>query len=200
MKRVLGRRGPLPLGLLAATIALAAVTALPGAADAGSASARHAGKTPAASCELGHGVSHVVNIVFDNTHFTRDNPNVPSDLEQMPHLLNFITNNGVMLANHHTPLISHTGTDILTALTGVYGDHHGVPVSNSYRYFNQNGTTSSTAAFGYWTDRIGDGTYNMLSAPNTNAPAPWVPYTRAGCNVGAVATANIVLENVGVDV
>ena len=39
---------------------------------------------------LGHGVSHVINIVFDNVHFARDNPNVPSDLEQMPHLLNFL--------------------------------------------------------------------------------------------------------------
>ena len=145
-------------------------------------------------------VQHVIYIQFDNTHFTRDNPNVPSDLEQMPHLLNFITNNGVMLTNHHTPLISHTGTDILTALTGVYGDRHGVPVSNSYRFYNPNGTTSSTAAFGYWTAPIGDGTYNMLSAPGTNAPAPWVPYTRAGCNVGAVATANIVLENIHGDV
>ena len=27
-----------------------------------------------------------------------------------------------------------------------------------------------------------------------------MPYTRAGCNVGGVATANIELENVGVDV
>src|SRR5438552_1193566 len=85
-------------------------------------------------------IQHVINIQFDNTHFTRDNPNVPSDLEQMPHLLNFIENNGVLLTNHHTPLISHTATDILTSLTGVYGDNHGVPVSNSFRYFNPDGT------------------------------------------------------------
>lgn len=85
-------------------------------------------------CQLnsvGGQVQHVVQIQFDNTHFTRDNPNVPSDLEQMPHLLNFMKNNGVLLTNHHTPLISHTATDILTTLTGVYGDRHGVPVSNS---------------------------------------------------------------------
>src|SRR5260221_7528899 len=68
-------------------------------------------------------IQHVIYIQFDNTHFTRDNPNVPSDLEQMPHLLNFLENNGVLLTNHHTPLISHTATDILTSLTGVYGDH-----------------------------------------------------------------------------
>src|SRR5690348_14134407 len=31
-------------------------------------------------------IKHVIYIQFDNVHFTRDNPNVPSDLEQMPHL------------------------------------------------------------------------------------------------------------------
>src|SRR5262245_63726680 len=79
-------------------------------------------------------IQHVIEIQFDNVHFTRDNPNVPSDLEQMPHLLNFIEANGVMLDNHHTPLISHTANDILTTLTGVYPDRHGVPVANSFRY------------------------------------------------------------------
>src|SRR5439155_11748175 len=53
-------------------------------------------------------IQHVIYIQFDNTHFTRDNPNIPSDLEQMPNLLNFIEGNGVLLSNHHTPLISHT--------------------------------------------------------------------------------------------
>ena len=42
------------------------------------------------SCNLGNGVKHVVEITFDNVHFFRDNPNVPSDLEMMPHLLNFL--------------------------------------------------------------------------------------------------------------
>src|SRR6476646_46106 len=83
-------------------------------------------------------VHHVIYVQFDNTHFTRDNPNVPSDLEQMPNLLNFIESNGTMLTNHHTPLISHTGTDILTSLTGLYGDRHGVPVANSYKYYQPN--------------------------------------------------------------
>ena len=158
-------------------------------------------------------LQHVIYVQFDNTHFTRDNPNVPSDLEQMPHLLNFIKGNGVLLTNHHTPLISHTATDILTSLTGVYGDRHGVPVSNTYRFFNPSGSTDNAVSFAYWTSPIfdlssstpTDATYNMLSAASpapkgTNAPAPWVPYTRAGCNVGSVATANTILENIGVDV
>jgi hypothetical protein len=43
------------------------------------------------SCKLAHGVKHVIYLQFDNTHFNRDepNPSVASDLEQMPHLLNF---------------------------------------------------------------------------------------------------------------
>jgi hypothetical protein len=38
-------------------------------------------------------IKHVIYIQFDNVHFRRDNPNVPSDLEQMPHLLDFFVNN-----------------------------------------------------------------------------------------------------------
>ena len=153
-------------------------------------------------------IQHVIYIQFDNTHFTRDNVNVPSDLEQMPHLLNFIENNGVILTNHHTPLISHTANDILTSLTGVYPDQHGVPVANSFRYFNPNGTSNLGVSFAYWTSPIfdpttsapTDTTFNMLTASGLNAPAPWVPYTRAGCNFGSVATANTILENTAIDI
>ena len=35
--------------------------------------------------------------------------------------------------------------------------------------------------------------------PNTITPAPWVPFTRAGCNVGDVSTANQELENNSID-
>ena len=38
---------------------------------------------------------------------------------------------------------------------------------------------------------------NADSGTPKNTPAPWVPYTRAGCDFGAVALANIVLENTG---
>ena len=166
---------------------------------------------PTTSCQLNSAkgnVKHVIYVQFDNTHFTRDNPNVPSDLEQMPHLLNFMKNNGVLSSNHHTPLISHTATDILTSLTGVYGDRHGVPVANSFRYFNPNGTSNPGVSFAYWNGAIfdpstttpTDTTFNMLTAQGKNAPAPWVPYTRAGCNFGSVATANTILENTNVDV
>ena len=44
-----------------------------------------------ASCHLqsaGNKIKRVVHLQFDNVHLRRDNPNVPSDLEQMPHLVN----------------------------------------------------------------------------------------------------------------
>ena len=179
------------------------------------------------TCHLGNGVKHVVQLTFDNVHFFRDNPNVPSDLELMPNLLNFFENNGTFLSNNHTPLIAHTTNDILTTLTGLYGDRHGVGISNSYQAYNTDGpggtfnTTDPATAFAYWTDPIFDtaktlnanhdtnpnmvyspvppATANTPVAPTTNTPAPWVPFTRAGCDVGNVSTANVELENASVD-
>jgi len=100
-------------------------------------------------------IKHVIYVQFDNVHFTRDNAHVPSDLEQMPHLLNFIRGNGTLLTNHHTPLISHTADDILTSLTGVYPDRHGQAVANSFGFFTPPGSTSFdgfASSFAYWTD------------------------------------------------
>src|SRR3954451_21675666 len=108
------------------------------------------------SCHLGNGVQHVVNIVFDNVHFFRDNPNVPSDLEQMPTLLNFLKSNGTVFSNSHTPLIAHTADDSLTIYTGLYGDRHGQPVSNSYKTYNPDGSTDPATSFTYWTSPIID--------------------------------------------
>src|ERR1700726_57141 len=93
----------------------------------------------AQTCSLnsaGGKIQHVIYIQFDNVHFTRDNLNVPSDLEQMPNLLNFLTQNGTLLTNHHTPLISHTSVDIVTSLTGVYGENFGFAVGNSFGFFD----------------------------------------------------------------
>ncbi len=174
----------------------------------------HAGQVARASdgCDLhsyGDNIQHVIYIQFDNTHFRRDDPNVHSDLEQMPNLLNFIRNNGTLLTNDHTALISHTGTGILTSLTGVYPDRMGQPVSNSFRYFTPAGGTRTGVSFAYWTAPIFDpgGTATqtdfspeMINENGKIAPAPWVPYTRAGCNFGAVATANTILENTVIDI
>jgi hypothetical protein len=165
-------------------------------------------------------IQHVINIVFDNVHFSRDNPNVPSDLEQMPHLLNFLENNGTVFSNTHTPLIAHTADDSLTIYTGLYGDRHGQGLSNSYKTYNPNGSTDPATSFTYWTSPIIDTKTNppfpnttdtapsMVYSDNVPAggdtskitPAPWVPFTRAGCTVGDFSTANMVLENAAVDV
>jgi hypothetical protein len=186
---------------LARVLAIAVFAAAPLASDAFAASPQ-----PANGCQL-TSAKHVIYIQFDNTHFRRDNPNVPSDLEQMPHLLNFIKSNGVLMANDHTALISHTATGILTSLTGVYPDRHGQPVSNSFRYFKTDGTTRTGVSFAYWTaplfDPAGsttDTTPEMINENGKIAPAPWVPFTRAGCDFGAVATANTVLENTAIDI
>jgi hypothetical protein len=154
--------------------------------------------TKATSCTFAHGIKHVVYLQFDNTHYRRDNPNVASDLEQMPHLLQFLKSNGTLFTNDHTILISHTAGGILTSLTGLYPDRNGQTVSNSYAYFGTNGATSFSSSFKYWTDQVDatlDPKPNMITTGGKTTPAPWVPFTRAGCDVGGVGTANIELEN-----
>src|SRR5258708_22191286 len=121
----------------------------------------------------------------------------------MPNLLNFITGNGTLISHEHTPLIAHTGTDILTSFTGLYGDGMGVPVSNAFGFYDTNRFASFRSMFAYWNTTLGgsnDNTFFMTTPAGRNAPAPWVPFTRAGCNVGAVASANIVLENSNFDI
>src|SRR5580704_18335500 len=98
-------------------------------------------------------LKHVVYVEFANVHFTRDNPNVPSDLEQMPNLLNFIKQNGTLDAGDHTVLISHTANDILTTEIGLYSDKHGIFIANSFGVF-QTGNSSNIffpSSFFYWT-------------------------------------------------
>jgi hypothetical protein len=151
-------------------------------------------------CHFAAGVKHIVHIQFDNVHFRRDNPNVPSDLEQMPNLLNFLEGNGTLLTNHHTPLISHTADDIITTLTGTYGEKHGQPVANSYGFFRPDGSVGFSSSFAYWTDTAPDGQPQMIDQRGKVHPAPWVPFTRAGCDVGAFSTANIEFENTSTDI
>jgi hypothetical protein len=203
---------------------IALALAVPGLALAGpgSAPAAAAAAHGADGCHLGNGVKHVIEITFDNVHFFRDNPNVPSDLQLMPHLLRFLEGNGTLASNNHTPLIAHTANNILTTYTGLYGDRAGMPISNSYRTFNPDGSTDPAGSFAYWTDPVFDtaatpspghdtnpsmvyspvppATAQHPPAPDTITPAPWVPFTRAGCDVGGTATANTILENTGVDI
>ncbi len=227
--RTIARRGTTTAGVLLAVGALAAAIGLPagsataqtGASSAGSAPTAGRGAVPSAaagSCRLGNGVKHVINITFDNVHFFRDNPNVPSDLEQMPTLLHFLESNGTVLSNMHTPLIAHTAEDSLAIYSGLYGDRHGQPVSNTYHTYKPDGTVENDTSFVYWTSPV----ITSARVPSTNdtqpsmaysptvpvtpvgpgqkapiAPEPWVAWNKAGCSVGAFSTANMVLENTG---
>jgi hypothetical protein len=136
---VLGRRASLGARATAVVGSAALLGAL-GVAIPASAAAGYAARPASASrqsqspsgCHLANGIKHIVQIGFDNVHFFRDNPNVPSDLEMLPNLLNFLEGNGAFLSNSHTPLIAHTGDDLLTTATGLYGDRQGIPVANAY--------------------------------------------------------------------
>ena len=132
----------------------------------------------------------------------------------MPALLNFFNSNGTMLTNSHTPLIAHTADDLLTTATGLYGDRHGAPIANSYRSYNTDGTFRPNVGVrvlerphpGHQQPEPGHDTNPNLVyspvppatsstpiTPNKITPAPWVPFTKAGCNVGDIATDDEVL-------
>jgi hypothetical protein len=133
------------------------------------------------SCRLGNGIKHVVQLTFDNVHFFRDNPNVPSDLQLMPNLLDFFENNGTFLSNDHTPLIAHTADDILTTYSGLYGDRQGMPISNSYQAYNTDGpggtygTTDPAGSFAYWTDPVYDTAKTPSASHDTNPNMVYSP-------------------------
>jgi hypothetical protein len=200
------------LPLVAAAGLVAALAGVTGTANAQSTGAdgRHAGR-----CRLGNGIRHVVDIQFDNVHFNRDNPNVPSDLEQMPNLLHFLERNGTVLANDHDVLV-HTATNFTSNQTGLYEDRTSVTQSNSFSYYDASGGIHPGVSFAYWTDPLydpsghpADTNYAMEYSANraanpistdTDTPAPWVPYTAAGCDVGEVAMSNTVLENIATDI
>ena len=163
---------------LLGTLGLAGTSmAATGAAASVAKTAKTASPAGASSCQLGHGVKHVVTLTFDNVHYFRDNPNVPSDLQLMPNLLHFFEKNGTFLSNNHTPLIAHTADDILTTFTGLYGDRQGMPVSNSYQAYNKNGpngsfnTTDPAGSFAYWTDPVNDTA--TTPSPGTTPTRTW---------------------------
>ncbi len=191
-----GRLRAAVVGLALAICAIALADVTPASAAAG---------LSTSTCHLAAPYQHVIYIQYDNTHLSRDNPSVPSDLEQVPALKNFLSGNGTLLDNNHTPLIAHTAGDIVTALTGLYPDRTGLGVSNSYVQYEPNSGATPTkfpSGFTYWTDPVSstDPLTNLITDGQKNAPAPWVPYTRAGCDVGAFSLADMELENVNGDI
>jgi Type I phosphodiesterase / nucleotide pyrophosphatase len=180
-------------GILAASVAVAAITVTSGAAQ-------NATLEPSGGCALANGIQHVIYLQFDNTHYRRDVPDIPSDLEQMPHLLDFMTQNGTLLTDDHTILISHTSAGILSSLTGLYPDRNGATVANSYGYYKPDGTPGFSSVFKYWTqpvDPVNDPLPNMIGTEwqSRTTPPPWLTFTQAGCDVGGVWAPNIELES-----
>ena len=132
----------------------------------------------APSCPLSQpnsSIKHVVFLQFDNTHLNRDNPNVPSDLEQMPTLYNFLATKGTLGSNSHTVLISHTAAGIISTLTGVYPDRTGTGLTNSFNYYKADGTAPFFSAFGYWTNIIPDGAPLMVNEEGKIDHRPYNP-------------------------
>jgi hypothetical protein len=210
---MVGGRFPRVWSVLAAAVLVVGVTASELTASASARDLPTATQS-AGACALGQNgaIHHVIYLQFDNVHYTRDDPNVPSDLQQMPNLLKFITGQGTLVTHEHTPLIAHTADDIVTSESGLYGSQQGIPIANEYNYYTPSGSTHTAGSFAYWTDPIvdydtglasqpvGDNTPTMVGPGGRNAPAPWVPYTRAGCDFGTVAAANTELENTLPDV
>jgi hypothetical protein len=170
----------------------------------------------ATACRLGNGaIKHVIIMQFDNVHLQRDNPSVPSDIEQMPALYDFMKDNGSLLSDDHTVLISHTADGILSTETGLYPSNFGGGVANSYPYLGPHQTstrasssvvpgTNSSSLFKYWTDPTSgdDPLLTLIHQPATaanpagvNTPAPWVGFARAGCDFAGIGAADMELEN-----
>src|SRR4029453_3299610 len=100
----------LAAGLLTALVAggAAATSAAPKSAGVPSRAAAPPGLTglPSIACQNGavvgdSPIKHVIYLQFDNVHLHRNLATVPSDLEQMPHLLAFIRSNGTLLTNNN---------------------------------------------------------------------------------------------------
>src|SRR5439155_25367237 len=96
---------------------------------------------------------------------------------------------------------------ILTTQTGLYYANQGIFGANSLGLYGPNGSALFPSAFFYYTDLVSDITpatadnnFALTTPSGHNVPAPWVAFTRAGCDVGAFSTANIVLERQPFDV
>jgi hypothetical protein len=179
-------------------------------AGVGAVTALSAGTASAATtCRLGPegSIRHVIIVQFDNVHLARDNANVPSDIQQIPALYDFMKDNGTLLSNDHTVLISHTADGILSTETGLYPDEFGGGVANTFPYLNPSAKsgTSTRSLFTYWTDATSassDPLFTLIHGPASasdpegiNTPAPWVAFTRAGCDFAGVGSADMEFEN-----
>ena len=165
------------------------------------------GPPQAASCNLGGAdgkVKHLIYIQFDNVHYRRrrperrSRPGADAEPPQLPQ--------GERDALHerpHDPDLAHRRRDPLDADRPL-SRPDGADGHEQLRLLPPSEMPNFTSSFQYWTspvsERAGDTLPNMITDGQKNTPAPWVPFTRAGCDVGGVGTANIELENNSTDV
>ena len=71
-------------------------------------------------------------------------------------------------------MIAHTADDSLAIYTGLYGDRHGQPLSNTYKTFNPDGTTDPAASFAYLTSPADDAATSPTAGHDT---APTMVYS-----------------------
>src|SRR5258708_30529852 len=79
----------------------------------------------------------------------------------------------------------------------------GAPIGNRLPFSKPTGTAAFPSTFEYWTDNLETTPVAMPVMVNQQGkihPAPWVPFTRAGCDVGAFSIANIEFENTTTDI
>lgn len=76
--------------------------------------------------------------------------------------------------NHHTPLISHTADDIVTAVTAVYAGRHGQPVSNSFGQLDSHNlnVVHNVSTFIYWTTKTATSSTTNRASPFLT-PVSW---------------------------
>ena len=127
----------------------------------------------------------------------------------MPHLLNFIRGQRHPADERpHRPDLAHRDRDPDVADRRVPGSDgpaglEQLPVLQDRTARPEPASRSRTGRRRCSTRPAGgqtDSTPEMINENGKIAPAPWVPFTRAGCDVGAVATANTVLENTAIDI
>ena len=107
----------------------------------------------AATCGLAGGnVKHVIYLQFDNTHYTRDRPDVAvrPRADAAPARLPAGQRHAVH-QRPHDPDLAHGGRDPRASPASTR-TATGQTVSNSYDYYQPDGTPTFTSSFKYWTD------------------------------------------------
>ncbi len=137
-----------------------------------------AGVVPAKPADETPRVSHVVVIGMDNYHL--------DDIQaHMPNLWNFLSHSALSADSHHPDLPTKTAPDFSSIASGQYPHHHGA-INNTF--LTPGSPPESRVGFAYWENLARRSPAPFLSDP------PWLPFNRAGWDVGAVGFEGLVLE------